>query len=471
MTKLTTANTEAGRISAESRARTRPYRQYLFFRLLVVLLSGGLIAAQSSRLRESVGGAETSTIFSVLGAYLLFAAATWVGRLRGQHTERGLRSEVTVDFGIQLLLVWLTGGVLSILNPVFFVTLAAATAIIRSRDCFVAATLLTLGLACAGVAQMNGLGPSQGSDVQEFTAGGAAYLTSHLIPSGFGLFAIAGLGSSYARRLRGMKGLRQEIAVAERRIERLENLQVMALGIAHEIRNPLASIRGCVQELGNSSVDFGHRERTFMDIICRESDRLDETLEEFLRYARPEPVVQSRFDLREVITETVTLLRARDDLAGRQVEWDAPGSPLVVHGSRNRLLQLLLNLGLNALEATDPEGGRTWVEAYEIPQVDDHAASGEVEIVWGDNGNGMSEETQRQLFTPFFTTKATGNGLGLCIVDQIVDEHRGVIEVTSGSTEVPGGRGTVFRIRLPTTVPVLENFDSAVLTARVAARV
>ena len=243
--------------------------------------------------------------------------------------------------------------------------------------------------------------------------------------------------------------LKREVEAAENRIQKLEDLQVMAMGIAHEIRNPLASVRGCVQEM--AKIDSSNeRQQRFAKIICKESDRLDRIIEEFLLYARSCPAGRVAIDLREVLEEAVLLVKSRGDFGSRQLEWTFPEDELRILGDRDRLIQLFLNLGINAIEATAAETGRlavTMTPKVERPMMDRRGAGGEVggvEVAFTDNGTGMEQDELKRLFTPFFTTKATGNGLGMSIVEKVVREHMGKLDVVSEK-----GQGTTVRIWLP----------------------
>jgi PAS domain S-box-containing protein len=243
--------------------------------------------------------------------------------------------------------------------------------------------------------------------------------------------------------------LKREVEAAERRIQKLEELQVMAMGIAHEIRNPLASIRGCVQEIARLT-QCGIREHRFMEIICRESDRLDRIIEDFLRYARSGPADLLPVDFTEVIEEAVLLIKSRSEFGARELRWSPPVERPRVFGDRNRLIQLFLNLGINAIEATDPNGGRINVVIRPRVSAPSQArksggklASG-VEVEFSDNGSGIEDADLKRVFTPFFTTKPGGSGLGLSIVEKIVSEHHGALDVQSAK-----GEGTTVHIWLP----------------------
>jgi len=256
--------------------------------------------------------------------------------------------------------------------------------------------------------------------------------------------------------------LKREVAAAENRIQKLEDLHVMAMGIAHEIRNPLASIRGCVQELDRPDREAATQTR-LVEIICRESDRLDRILEDFLLYARTGPADLAPVDLVEIVEEALILIRTRPEFGNRRIEWTPETSECRVLGDRNRLTQLFLNLGLNSLEATGVEDGAIRISITSGERrIGERRGTGEgaplrgVEVRFGDNGRGIQSETMEKLFTPFFTTKGQGSGLGLSIVDKVVRDHRGLLQVES-----PPEGGTTFRIWLPLATSTSEISSTA----------
>jgi two-component system, NtrC family, sensor histidine kinase PilS len=248
----------------------------------------------------------------------------------------------------------------------------------------------------------------------------------------------------------GDLSLKKDIERAERKIHRLEELYDVAMGIAHEIRNPLASIRGCAQEVGRAR-DRDERERRLVDIICRESDRLDRIIEEFMSSARRGPASLRRVDLLPVIEETIVQLRNHPRLAARRIVLDPPPGPVPVAADPGRLKQVFLNLGTNAIEATGPDAGEIRFSlCYRESQPANRRRAGErstvpgVEVTVADNGAGMKPEEQEMAFRPFFTTKESGHGLGLAIVHRIVRDHLGRIDVESAP-----GEGSRFRVWFP----------------------
>ncbi len=250
---------------------------------------------------------------------------------------------------------------------------------------------------------------------------------------------------------------------AEKRAERLEGISALAMGIAHEVRNPLASIRGCVQELGR--LDYlGEDERQLARIVCRESDRLDAIVGDFLSFARMRPPELGTVDLGALLGEFVVLLRGRVN-GGTGVVVQGPNLPAgvaVIRGDGQQLTQVFLNLGINALESLEslpPAAPRTVrVDCREAvvpcrsgepaleagPGARRYLQVAGFEVSFHDTGRGIAPDAVAKLFSPFYTTKERGTGLGLAVVDKIVKAHGGAVTVAS---EV--GRGSTFRVFLP----------------------
>ncbi|OLE51238.1 MAG: hypothetical protein AUG51_23685 [Acidobacteria bacterium 13_1_20CM_3_53_8] len=220
-----------------------------------------------------------------------------------------------------------------------------------------------------------------------------------------------------------------------RRQDRLAAVGRVAASIAHEIRNPLAAMRGSIQVL-RSEVDGKSSQAELMDIILRESDRLNRIITDYLSYARPRSRMLSSVDLRELLTETFTLLRHSPEIRdGHTLEENLPEEPVMTDADAEQLKQVFWNLARNALQAM-PEGGALRVELERAP-------SGRSRIVFTDTGRGMSPVQVERLFEPFSSTTG-GTGLGLSIVYQIVREHGGTINVRSRE-----GQGTTITIELP----------------------
>jgi len=236
--------------------------------------------------------------------------------------------------------------------------------------------------------------------------------------------------------------LRTRMEEMTRRAERSEALLQMSAGMAHEVRNPLASIRGAAQELASSTLPT-EEDRQLLQVVIRESDRLDEIISEFLDYASDRPLEMGLFDVAGLLRETVLLLEARGE---RNVEIRAEGPrSLVCRGAPDKLKQVFLNLGLNALEACaqNVRIGRVNLRWKPGRGAGEDAREGVVvEVV--DDGRGIPPEILPRIFDPFFTTKLRGVGMGLAIARKIVDAHGGQI-----SAESAPGKGTSVRVWLP----------------------
>jgi two-component system, NtrC family, sensor histidine kinase PilS len=221
-----------------------------------------------------------------------------------------------------------------------------------------------------------------------------------------------------------------------RRQERLSAVGRVAAGIAHEIRNPLAAMRGSIQVL-RSELDADPAQAELMEIVLRESDRLNRIITDFLTYARPRQVALVETDLREPLRETFALLRHSPEiLAGHALVEDLPAEPLVALADAEGVKQVFWNLARNALRAM-PEGGTLRAEMR-------RAGSGTIRITFEDTGRGMSPAQVERLFEPFTSSATGGTGLGLSIVYQIVRDHGGTINVRSRE-----GHGTTIAIELP----------------------
>lgn len=224
-----------------------------------------------------------------------------------------------------------------------------------------------------------------------------------------------------------------------RRAEKLSTLGEMAAVLAHEIRNPLGSIRGTAEILRD---DYrpGDPKYEFIDIQIRETERLNRVVEDFLRMARPLPTEMLLCRIQEEL-ETVVLLVANDARErGVSLVLEPPVSGIAVKGNGEKLRQAFLNLAINALQAT-PGGGNLTISTS-VCGTD--GGAGMCEIRFSDSGKGIDAESLPRIFEPFYTTRPDGTGLGLAITKKIIEGHGGILKVESVA-----GQGTTVVIRLP----------------------
>jgi signal transduction histidine kinase len=226
--------------------------------------------------------------------------------------------------------------------------------------------------------------------------------------------------------------------------DRLAALGQMAAGLAHEIRNPLGSIKGAAQYLQpieGQAPDAGTRE--FLDIIVEEVDRLNKIVSQFLDYARPYRGDQSILDVNDVVRKTLTLLEKERSGTRIEIMMNLQDGLPQVRADAQQLRQVFLNLAINALDAM-PQGGRLIVSSGLRRSTRRGATAAFLEIRFRDTGQGIPPADLRNLFIPFFTTKEKGTGLGLPISQRIIENHGGTIEVRSQP-----GTGSTFTVLLP----------------------
>ena len=219
-----------------------------------------------------------------------------------------------------------------------------------------------------------------------------------------------------------------------KRAERLSALGQLSAGLAHEIRNPLASIEGAavvVQRERQSE----ERRQEFLDIIRKESRRLNQLLTTFLSFARPSPPDLKAVEIDGLLDSVIVLAQHVGETSRRDLKKDIQPGLARLECDPEQMKQVLFNLVMNALQATPP-GGTVMVAARED--------GNKVTIDVRDQGCGMSKDSLDRVFDPFFTTKETGTGLGLSTAHQIVSQHGGTLTVARNSPE-----GVTMRVSLP----------------------
>ncbi len=216
--------------------------------------------------------------------------------------------------------------------------------------------------------------------------------------------------------------------------DRLALIGELTANLAHEVRNPLGSIRGAV-EIIRDAVPEDIKNLEFFDILIHETQRLNEVVENYLNYAKKKSKMISLFDVREIVSDVTLMLRAKARKSNIQLHVQTDDHPLMVKGDSIHIWQILMNVLLNAIQAM-PDGGGIWISAHIV----DHF----IRIVVRDQGEGIAESELSHVFQSFFTTKINGSGLGLAIVKRIAEENKWEIELESAKNE-----GTKFSLILP----------------------
>lgn len=240
-------------------------------------------------------------------------------------------------------------------------------------------------------------------------------------------------------RVRSLEG-------ADRHTDRLAMVETMAAGLAHEIKNPLGGIKGSAQLL---QIELGDNEdlREYTSLIVREAERVNRIIEELLNLSRPRKSQQEEINIGQTLNEIVTLQKNSATKHKIHFRWQLDPSIPDIVGDRDLLTRLFLNLIKNACEAT-PEGSEILIQTgidteYQL-SLPGSRPTPMVKISIADQGAGISKSEKEKIFTPFYTTKADGNGLGLPICQKIVTDHGGqlhFIDRTEG--------GTIAKVLLP----------------------
>ena len=222
--------------------------------------------------------------------------------------------------------------------------------------------------------------------------------------------------------------------------QRLAAVGEMAAGIAHEIRNPLASMSGSIQIL-RGELPLTDEQGQLMDIVIRESERLNETIRSFLAYARPQRQSMRYLDVRQVITDTATLLQNSAERAETHtIAVDVPAAPVMLQADEGQIRQIVWNLATNGLRAM-PAGGTLTLGVSPPRDESPHVA-----ISVSDEGVGIAPEELEGIFQPFRGSFERGTGLGLAMVHRIVSDYSGEVKVNSIK-----GKGTTVLVRFPAT--------------------
>jgi signal transduction histidine kinase len=223
--------------------------------------------------------------------------------------------------------------------------------------------------------------------------------------------------------------------------EKSQLLEEMAPVLAHEIRNPLGSMKGAAQVL-RSDEESEERQR-LLDVIIEEVDRLNGVVSQFLNYAKPFHLNRKIQGLNPVVEKAISIIRASNLPESMVIEQDLHPDLPPVHIDAEQFIQVVLNIAYNAMESM-PDGGRLIFRSTRIAG-DTGSAVG---LSIRDTGRGIKREDVKNIFKPFFTTKERGVGLGLPICQRIIRSHEGRLRVKS----IPG-RGSIFYIRLDTAHP------------------
>jgi two-component system sensor histidine kinase HydH len=232
-----------------------------------------------------------------------------------------------------------------------------------------------------------------------------------------------------------LKRLEKEV----QRHDRLVALGKMAAGVAHEVRNPLSSIKGFATLLGSKFKD-GSQEHEAADLLVQEAERLNRSITELLNYARPTSLRKESVNLGDIVNSSLRLISSDAQALEVKILLDIEPDLPTVSVDKDKINQILLNLYLNGLQAMEFSSSKKELKVF----VHRDANTGMVVIEVQDTGCGIPQENLDKVLDPYYTTKPEGTGLGLALVYKIIDEHNGTITFFSKE-----GEGTTVTVSLP----------------------
>jgi signal transduction histidine kinase len=403
--------------------------------LWVFFLVGLAALPQSEQVVEREPEFHKYLILIAIGVFQIFEH-----RFLELLPKRGRVYAILLKIGLASLLVDHTGGIRSSYYLIYFVPVVTA-AMYFDVWATLAWTILTCAVYWSFVIPELSEYVLTGEDAAELAIRNLFFFLAALIVNRF-----VTESRNQAERYRELADTlaetnrRLELAQEEaRRSERLAALGQLSAGLAHELRNPLAVIRGSAETLMSKLTNSDPITTEMAGYISSEVNRMNVLVTRFLDFARPHKLEMQRAPVIPLIERALKAAHDRWPDARVEVERQfAPDLPEVILDG-DLMERVFTNLALNAYEAMGPAGGKLRVEA--APSSDSKRG---VEITFEDTGPGIPAEQREQIFNPFFTTKETGVGLGLSIVSKIVDDHRGVIRVSSEP-----GKGASFQVFLP----------------------
>jgi two-component system, NtrC family, sensor histidine kinase HydH len=380
----------------------------------------------------------TSGIFLLSFSYAVFLS-------RARRLRRFSALQVAVDTLIVSLVIFVTGGFFSVFSFLYLIVIVYGTILLGPTAGRFLAAACTLQYITIVVLGYLGWIPPLAIDAelyrQAINGSVIIYRVTVTTIACFGVAFLSGLLVEKANRS-NIKLMAMEDHV--RRVDRMAAIGEMAAGLAHEIKNPLASLGGAIQML-KEEIRYEPDHERLMQIVLRETDRLSSLVNNFLMFARPPQGRAVHVALNAAVKETLGLFEKDTAIFGKVKIRRSLAADAWVEIDPVHLKQILWNLLLNAAEAIGEKG----VIDVQITSPDDDTACLSIE----DNGDGMTPETIDAIFDPFFTTKPNGTGLGLSIVHRILESYQAPLDVHSRP-----GRGSRFTMQFKAVQPPVKGF-------------
>ncbi len=381
-------------------------------------------------------GLVSAEVYSLITAVYLLTIFYSVLLLAKVYNKFFLYLQVITDLVIETILVHYTGGADSVLVILFPLSIIASSVIVSPRAAVVTALLASVLYSALISLEFFKIIPL--TDIHaSFILRDSSYVFS-LLYFRVTVFCIIGFLSAYiAEQLNKKDKVVFSLQEKLRQENRLSSIGKLAANTAHEIRNPLASISGCVESLKESLPLEPKNERLFA-LIIKETARLNDIINGLLEYVKPRKLQVEQISINGFLEEVIFLVKnSKDFKEGIEIKKENESKDIKITCDPPQIKQVFFNLFINAVEAVEKNGKiivRTAVDEQ----------NKQLEISVQDNGIGMDDEQMSRLFEPFSSGKVNGVGLGLAIASTIITEHNGTIKVESKK-----GKGTTFRVILP----------------------
>lgn len=386
------------------------------------------------------GGPQIGTLAAVIYLFIglfYFLSLTYAKRF-GPIQRPGFfaYAQLSIDSFIVSLIVFTTGGYYSLVTFLYLVIIIYASMIAYMKGGLWVALLSSTQYAVLVVLQFYNYLPQIAiSDESGLYGVSSVELTYKTVITTSACFAVAVLSGLLTEQNRKTQKELQTMESHVKRVEKMAYMGEMAAGLAHEIKNPLASVVGSIQLL-KEDLRYDPDHQRLMEIILRETDRLSTLVNDFLLFARPPAGKPKILDLNKAVEEIIGLFEKDKKHAKRHSLKKTLSPDIFVVMDPGHLSQVIWNLLLNAAEAIQNEG--------EIEIGTASTKSSEVTVHVKDNGCGMPPEIEQSIFDPFFTTKSEGTGLGLSIVHRILEAYDSRLDI---QTKPDGGTTVSFTMK------------------------
>jgi len=396
----------------------------------IVLFSSGVISRIAQTPAISILAFGLVFLISLL--ILLFSIVYALLLPRIKNGNKFAYFQIIIDSFLITLIIFATGGPDSFFHFLYLLVIMYSSLLLGRKAAVLVAGLSALEYSVLTIVEAYGIIGFLGPEFNYYKS--LAGIVYKILSAVSACFLMAFLGSLLADQARRAKKDLAAIEIHLKRVEKLAFAGEMAAGLAHEIKNPLAALSGSVQILKDEINESSDNYR-LIQIILRETDRLNNLVTSFLSLSTQRYGDAKLVNVGEVIEDVVGFFRKDDKTKDIEFTVNSSSECRTII-DQDKLRQVIWNLVQNAADATLSEESKSRIEVSCSP-----AADKRVMLLVKDNGSGMTPESLAAVFTPFYTTKSSGNGLGLCIVHRILENYDARIDISSKE-----GSGTEFRI-------------------------